>query len=72
MGIYAFEPTVLRYIPPDKPMGLDELMATLLAKGLPVFTYPYQGHWVDIGRHEDFGLAMELFEKNQDSFLRER
>lgn len=69
MGIYAFEPKVLEFIPKGKAMGLDTLMDGLLDAELPVYTYPHEGHWIDIGRHEDFGVAIRLFEENQACFL---
>lgn len=69
MGIYLFEPQVLEFIQPGVRMGLDGLVGRLLEARLPVYTYPFDGHWIDIGRFEDFGVAMELFEKHKERFL---
>lgn len=70
MGIYAFEPSMLKYIPKDQPMGFDDLMLKLLEEKEPVFTYPFKGEWIDIGRHDDFAQALDLFESKQSLFLR--
>jgi len=69
MGIYVFEPQVLEFITPGTSMGLDRLMARLLEADLAVYTYPFNGYWIDIGRFEDFGVATELFEKHKARFL---
>ena len=69
MGVYVFEPKVLQFITPGTPIGLDSLMARLLEADLPVYTYLFEGYWIDIGRFEDFSAAMDLFEKHKDRFL---
>lgn len=69
MGVYVFEPEVLKFIEPGESIGLDKLMARLLEANLPVHTHPFQGDWIDIGRHEDFGQAMDLFESHKDRFI---
>jgi NDP-sugar pyrophosphorylase family protein len=60
MGVYCMEPRVLDYIPEGVPFGFDNLIHTLLARGLPAFTFPHDGLWLDIGRIEDFQAAQEL------------
>ena len=60
---------VLEFVTPGTQMGLDRLMARLIEANLPVYTYPFEGDWIDIGRFEDFSVAMELFEKHKDRFL---
>ena len=56
----AMEPRVLDYIPPGVPFGFDDLIHTLLARGLPAYTFAHDGLWLDIGRIEDFQTAQEL------------
>ena len=68
-GIYVFDPSVLAFIPPDKPMDLPELVSGLLAAGHRIATYPFEGHWLDIGRHEDYGRAIDEFEQHRADFL---
>ncbi len=61
-GVYCMAPEILDLIPSDRLFGLDELMDTLLAKGLRVGAYEHPGYWIDIGRVEDLRKAQELAE----------
>jgi NDP-sugar pyrophosphorylase family protein len=54
------EPDVLHYIPVRVPFGFDDLLLCLLGRGLPAFTFPHNGTWLDIGRVEDFQSAQDL------------
>lgn len=69
MGIYCMEPEILDHIPEKVPFGFDDLMYALLDKHIPVYAYPHQGLWMDLGRPEDFARAQEAFAKNQSSLL---
>lgn len=69
MGIYMFNPSIVRYVPPNVNYGFDKLMLDMLAAGDPVRSYPFDGLWLDIGRHEDYALATDEFEKYRDRFL---
>lgn len=59
-GIYCMEPGIIDLIPPGVPFGFDNLMHSMLAKGVPVRTFMHNGLWLDIGRVEDFHKAQEL------------
>lgn len=69
MGIYFFEPRVLDYIPQGEELDLPDLIKTLVAGGERVLGYPFDGHWLDIGRHEDYNRAVEVFETDRQLFL---
>jgi len=80
MGIYIFEPDILAHIPPaaaqtghpDRPAGyLDfpDLVKHLLRQNQRVYFYPFNGYWLDIGRHEDYAKASEELEKLQLNFI---
>ncbi|MGK4003844.1 nucleotidyltransferase family protein [Sorangium sp. So ce1036] len=71
MGIYAMSRSVLRFIPEGRPFGFDDLMHALLAAGEPVATLPFRGHWLDIGRSDDFADAQDEFERNRQRYLPE-
>ncbi|GAA1081531.1 sugar phosphate nucleotidyltransferase [Pseudonocardia alni] len=58
-GIYLMEPSIFDHIPPSGPFGFDELMRTMLARGVPVNVYEHHGSWIDIGRVEDLRRAQE-------------
>jgi NDP-mannose synthase len=57
MGIYIMEPEALEYVPEGAYFDLPALVHALLDAEAPVGTYPYEGFWLDIGRHEDFEKA---------------
>jgi mannose-1-phosphate guanylyltransferase len=49
-GTYVLEPQVLQEIPPGQPYSFErELFPQLLAAGQPLFAYPDQTYWIDIG-----------------------
>jgi NDP-sugar pyrophosphorylase family protein len=63
MGIYALEPGVRAYVPADRPFDLPDLVHALLAAGEPVGSFPYDGYWLDIGRHDDYEQAIAEFDR---------
>ena len=63
MGVYALEPGVRDYVPADRPFDLPDLVHALLAAGEPVGAYPYDGYWLDIGRHDDYEQAIAEFDR---------
>jgi NDP-sugar pyrophosphorylase family protein len=72
MGIYGMSPEMLDHIPPDTYVGFDDLMARALDEDLPVRVAPFEGLWLDIGRHEDYEDATFVFEKHRGRLLEGR
>jgi NDP-sugar pyrophosphorylase family protein len=70
-GIYVFDPSVLHFVPPGERMDLPELISLMLAAGHRIATYPFQGHWLDIGRHDDYEQAVIEFKQHRAEFLPE-
>jgi NDP-sugar pyrophosphorylase family protein len=70
-GIYVFDPMVLGFIPPGERMDLPDLVLKLLERGFDVATYAFGGHWLDIGRQDDYEQAINLFEQHRHEFLPE-
>ena len=70
MGIYAFNRSILDYVPHDTYFGFDGLMAALMAAGQPIRAYLFDGQWLDIGIPADYQAAQEEFEQNRDRYLR--
>ncbi len=58
MGIYVLEPSVVGYVP-EGYFDFPDLVRALLAEDMRVGTYPYSGFWLDIGRRDDYELAIE-------------
>jgi NDP-sugar pyrophosphorylase family protein len=69
MGIYIFEPAVLKYIPSNDHLDLPELVMNLIADGQKVNVFNFDGYWLDIGRHDDYEKAIEQFAQHRQSFL---
>jgi NDP-sugar pyrophosphorylase family protein len=69
MGVYAFSKKVLDYVPKKKSFGFDQLMYTLTKKNAEVYSYPFSGYWLDIGRPDDYARSIEEFERYKDRFL---
>jgi NDP-sugar pyrophosphorylase family protein len=44
-------------------------MVTLTKKKAEVFSYPFSGYWLDIGRPDDYARSIEEFERYKDRFL---
>lgn len=71
MGLYVFEPSVLKYIPKNERLDFPDLVKKLLAAGERVVGYPFDGYWQDLGRPDDYTQAVEDFEQMRSQFLPE-
>lgn len=71
MGIYVFEPAVLKYIPKGKYLDFPDLIKILIAAGEKVVGYPFEGYWQDLGRPDDYEQATADFEKLRSQFIPE-
>lgn len=72
MGIYVFDPGVLKYIDYQKYLDFPDLVLRLVRTGENVMTYPYQGYWMDLGRVSDYEQAVKDFELLRGQFLGEK
>ncbi len=66
MGIYIFEPEVLKYIKPETYLDIPDLIRQLIADGNIVKGYPSDDYWLDIGRPDDYQKAIDEYEKIKD------
>lgn len=62
MGAYIFNRKVREYIPENQFFGFDHLMNALLTGGIPIYAYPFEGYWLDIGRVDDYETAVNDYE----------
>jgi len=69
MGLYAFEPRVLQYIPKNEYLDFPDLVLKLIEAGELVQGYQFQGYWRDLGRKEDYEQAVVDFESMRHIFL---
>ena len=70
MGVYVFNKSALNFIPENKYFDFPDLIKVLLNEKMKVKGYLFSGHWLDIGRPDDYELAAETFEKSKSDFLR--
>ena len=61
MGIYVFEARVLDYLRAKNYFDFPDLIKLLLHADEPVCYFPFDGYWLDIGRHDDYATAVKEF-----------
>lgn len=71
MGIYVFEPAVLKFIQPNSYLDFPDLVLRLIADGQKVLGYPFDGYWQDLGRPDDYEQAVEEFKSLRATILGE-
>ena len=69
MGVYVFEPRAIELIEPGVRLDLPQLILRLLEREETVAGYPFEGFWLDIGRHSDYQKALEDFERMKDTLF---
>jgi len=69
MGVYMVSRRAIKYIPADINYGFDNLMINLIDAGLPAYVRPFSGYWLDIGRPDDYMLAIDEFASMKTRFL---
>jgi NDP-sugar pyrophosphorylase family protein len=69
MGVYAFEPAALDYIPADQYFDFPSLILSLIEHDQKVVGYPFDGYWQDLGRADDYEQAIQDFEQMKSQFL---
>lgn len=58
-GIYIIKKKLLSMIPKDQFFDITDLMEKVIEMDYKLITYPINGYWLDIGKHEDFKKAQE-------------
>ncbi len=69
MGIYVFEPRVLRYVPHNQYLDFPDLVLRLLEAGEKVQGFPFDGYWQDLGRPDDYENAVAEFDSIRGQIL---
>jgi NDP-sugar pyrophosphorylase family protein len=69
MGVYALARRTVQAYEKGRPLGFDELMLDLLARGARLRAYRYHGYWLDIGRPDDYEQANEDFPRLKRTLL---
>lgn len=66
MGIYVYEPAVLRHIEAGRYLDFPDLVLRLIARGEKVSAYQTDCLWLDIGRPDDYARAQEIYASREN------
>jgi NDP-sugar pyrophosphorylase family protein len=69
MGVYAFSPQIVGLIDPGEHLHFPDLLLRAIDRGETVGTYPFDGHWRDIGNRDDYEAAITEFGEAPERFL---
>jgi NDP-mannose synthase len=69
MGVYVLDPVAWDYLTPGQPLPMPELLETMREAGRPVHCFRQGCYWLDIGRHDDYATANDIFEARRAAFL---
>ena len=69
MGVYLLDPMAWDYLVPGRSVGMPDLLESMRTNGRPVHCYRQECYWLDIGRHDDYAPANEIFDSRRAAFL---
>ena len=69
MGLYILDPSAWDYLTPGQVLQMPDLLEAIRHDGKPVHCFKQPCYWLDIGRHDDYALANEVFEARRGEFL---
>lgn len=66
-GVYFVRPNMANNCHPlaGKPLGVDEVMKSLIQGGIPIGVYRHYGKWIDAGTIEDLEKAASILTSNR-------
>jgi Nucleoside-diphosphate-sugar pyrophosphorylase involved in lipopolysaccharide biosynthesis/translation initiation factor 2B, gamma/epsilon subunits (eIF-2Bgamma/eIF-2Bepsilon) len=62
-GIYLMKKEIIELIPKETLFDATDLIEMLIELGKKVTSFPFNGYWLDIGRHDDFKKAQNDINK---------
>jgi NDP-sugar pyrophosphorylase family protein len=69
MGVYVFEQRVVSLVPHGVKYDFPDLLGAVLEHGWPVHAHRSTDVWVDLGRIEDYELALDRVDDLRDALL---
>lgn len=69
MGLYILDPSAWDHLTPGAALQMPDLLEQMRGKGGAVHCYREPCEWLDIGRHDDYATANELFEARRSAYL---
>ena len=70
MGVYILDPLAWDFLRAGTPLPMPDLLETMRHDGHDIHCYRQKCDWLDIGRHDDYATANEIFEARRGAFLR--
>jgi NDP-sugar pyrophosphorylase family protein len=71
MGVYILDPIAWDYLTPGEALPMPDLLEAMRHDGHPVHCFRQACEWLDIGRHDDYAVANDIFEAHRAAFLGE-
>jgi NDP-sugar pyrophosphorylase family protein len=69
MGVYILDPVAWDFLIPEEALTMPDLLESMRASGHAIHCYRQSCYWLDIGRHDDYSTANEIFEARRAAFL---
>ncbi len=69
MGVYILDPVAWDFLAPGQSLLMPDLLESMRKVGNPVHCFKQPCYWLDIGRHDDYATANDIFESRRASFL---
>lgn len=69
MGLYLLSPSAWDHLTPGVPITMPELLESMRNSGRVVRAFRQSCEWLDIGRHDDYAMANEIFQSRRSEFL---
>ncbi len=69
MGVYILDPVAWDFLTPGQALPMPDLLETMRKAGHSVHCFRQNCYWLDIGRHDDYATANEIFEARRAAFL---
>ncbi|WP_422926543.1 sugar phosphate nucleotidyltransferase [Singulisphaera sp. PoT] len=71
MGVYILDPIAWDFLTPGQPLLMPDLIESMRKVGHTVHCFKQPCYWLDIGRHDDYATANDIFETRRTAFLGE-
>jgi NDP-sugar pyrophosphorylase family protein len=71
MGLYVLDPVAWDFLVAGREIQMPDLLETMRSAGQSIHCFRQPCEWLDIGRHEDYATANEIFEARRPAFLGE-
>ncbi len=71
MGVYILDPVAWDFLTPGQALPMPDLLEAMRRAGKAVHCFRQDCYWLDIGRHDDYATANDIFEARRAAFLGE-